>query len=60
MGLSSPIRSESGRNAKWEVLLLIICSSGAFGPLEKKLAFEAVIGVLGVFIFVLVGGGVEG
>lgn len=42
------------------MLLLTICSSAAFGPLEKKLAFEAVIGVLGVFMLILVAGGVEG
>ena len=41
-------------------MLLIICSSGALCPLEKKLALEAVMGVLGVFILFLVAGGVAG
>jgi hypothetical protein len=42
------------------VLLLIVCSSPPFGPLEKKLALDAVIGVLGVFMLVRFTGGVAG
>jgi hypothetical protein len=43
------------------VLLLIVGpSSLALWPLEKKLAFEAVIGVLGVFILLRIPGGVAG
>jgi hypothetical protein len=38
----------------------MICSSPPFGPLEKKLALDAVIGVLGVFMLPLVAGGVDG
>ncbi len=60
LGLSLSILRGSGRKAKCDVLLLTICSSGPLGPLEKKVAFEAVIGVLGVFMLTLVAGGVEG
>lgn len=54
-------RKSSARKAWCEVLLRIAGPSSALlCPREKKLAFEAVIGVLGVFILLRRPGGVAG
>src|ERR1700742_183423 len=54
-------RISSVRRAWCEVLLRIVGASSAFlCPREKKLAFEAVIGVLGVFMLLRMPGGVAG
>jgi hypothetical protein len=54
-------RSSSVRRAWCEVLLRIVgASSAGLCPREKKLALEAVIGVLGVFMLFRMPGGVAG